>query len=516
MPVKGPVRGAYQIDELVLMDFSQRNFVDLGNHTQSIIMKESIYQPYLTLEIIVNDTAALHEQLPMLGEEIIFMSWKDGESVTQGDPTRYFRKMFYVISLTNLKDPKPTAQTYTIKAASPEFFMDKKLKVYGGWSGDPYSQIAKEVYDKWLSRPLAKKFPGYEKTLHIEDTKGGGNLACPGWSPIKTLEWLASKSQSNTRGTRGALYMYWESMHGVYFKSIETLMQKTNDFGESDIQLKIPQIHLVPPSVSTGEENVQQAYEQLIPDEYSFPQLFNSAHKLEQGMIANRVVGLDYIHHKVYNYDFYYDQQGIQQGHAYAKNILNSSVSFLNPDPDTRQGKFPVVQVTAISGSGDDRTRDVLSGEGFTRSNRMSQLEQIRQLQFEAVVPYSADYETGSFCYVYIPSKAGTQDSSLNGLTSGKYLVTGLDHLLIAGLYKLRVKLVKESLLQNIDEALDLDTGQEENVSPYSGVPVAGGVGVKQPKRVSAQNDALDPLDEETYKQVSFHELTPSEVGPSS
>ena len=40
--IKGPVRGAYEIKELVIMDFAQKNFIDLGNHVQSIIMKESI------------------------------------------------------------------------------------------------------------------------------------------------------------------------------------------------------------------------------------------------------------------------------------------------------------------------------------------------------------------------------------------------------------------------------------------------------------------------------------------
>ena len=53
----------------------------------------------------------------------------------------------------------------------------------------------------------------------------------------------------------------------------------------------------------------------MIPDEYGFPQLFDSVSKLENGMIANRVVGLDYIHHSVLNYDYFYDKQGKQQGH---------------------------------------------------------------------------------------------------------------------------------------------------------------------------------------------------------
>ena len=107
-------------------------------------------------------------------------------------------------------------------------------------------------------------------------------------------------------------------------------------------------------------------------------------------------------------------------------------------------------------------------------------------------------------------------DTSLNGLTSGKYLITGMDHLLIGGLYKLKVRLVKESLLQNIDEALNLTTDEEENVSPYTGNPVAGGVAVKQEKRTSQSNPGLDPLDEDVYKQVTFHELDPPNVGPSS
>ena len=44
-------------------------------------------------------------------------------------------------------------------------------------------------------------------------------------------------------------------------------------------------------------------------------------------------------------------------------------------------------------------------------------------------------------------------DTSLNGLTSGKYLITGMDHLLIGGLYKAKSEIGKRIVTQNIDEA---------------------------------------------------------------
>ena len=516
MAIKGPVRGAYEIKELVMVDFSQTNQIDLAPQVQSLMMKESIYQPYIQLDIIVEDTTALHEQVPLLGEEMIFFTWCDGEGVSK-DTNRLFRKIFYVVSITQMKDPKPTAQTYTIRAYSPEYFQSKKVKVYGGWNSELYSSIAQDVYDKWIARPLSKRFKGYEKSISIEPTKGGYNFCCPGWEPIETLNWLASKSVSQTKGSTGALYFFWESMHGLHFKSIETILQKTNEFAETEMQAKIPQIHLVPANIGGGD-GTTLAYDQNVPDEYNFPLLFDSASKVENGMIANRVVGLDFMHQTVLNYDYYYDKDGKLNGHAYGKNTLNSSVSFLNPDADlaTKQGKFPVVSVAAVSGSGGDTPVKVSAGEGYSRMHRTSQLEQIRQLQIEAMLPYNAEYETGSLCYVFIPSRSGTMNTSLNGLTSGKYLITGMEHLLIGGLWKLRVKLVKESLLQNLDDALDLTTGGTENTDEYSGKPVAGGVSVKKPQRVSAQNASLDPLDEETYKLISFHELSPPDVGPSS
>jgi len=517
--IKGPVRGAYEIKELVIMDFGQKNFIDLGNHVQSIIMKESLYQPYVTLNIVVEDSAALHEQMPMIGEEMIFFSWTDGPGISSGNPARVFRKIFYVHKVTRLKDVKPTAQTYTISAATPEYFQSCKTKVYGGWNKEPISSIVKQVYDGWIKQPLEDKFKGYSKEIQVEETKGSLDFCAPGWRPLETLEWLATKAVSLTRGSHGAFYFCWETMHGLYFKSIETILQNTNEFQETEIQAEIPQMHLVPPSIDgSASDGPKHQYEQMIPDEYGFPQLFDSVSKLENGMIANRVVGLDYIHHSVLNYDYFYDKQGKTQGHAYARNLMNSSVSFLNPDGDAdqRQGKFPKVVVKAISGSHDDAPVNSLSGEGFSSMHRTSQLEQIRQLQMEAIVPYNAEYETGSLCYVFIPSKAGGMDTSLNGLTSGKYLITGMDHLLIGGLYKLKVKLVKESLLQNIDEALNLTTDEEENVSPWTGNPVAGGVAVKSEKRTSQSNPSLDPLDEEVYKQVTFHEQVPPKVGPSS
>ena len=119
----------YQIKELTIMDFGQKNFVDLGNHVQSIIMKESLYQPYVTLKLVVEDSAALHEQMPMIGEEMIFFSWTDGpKGVSTGNPARVFRKLFYVYKVGQLKDVKPTAQTYTIHLRHQNIFNLKRRR----------------------------------------------------------------------------------------------------------------------------------------------------------------------------------------------------------------------------------------------------------------------------------------------------------------------------------------------------------------------------------------------------
>jgi len=114
--------------------------------------------------------------------------------------------------------------TYTLHLVSEEFIINLKSKVMksslnpGTLEPQRISTTVKSLYRQFFKRGrIAKK-------IFIEPTKNPTSLVIPNYPPFKAFNFLASRAISAGQHAVGSSFLFYETIKGFFFVSLETLM----------------------------------------------------------------------------------------------------------------------------------------------------------------------------------------------------------------------------------------------------------------------------------------------------
>ena len=90
------------------------------------------------------------------------------------------------------------------------------------------ADIVRDIYVNCIISETSKKKPARHKpttkNLLVEPTKGIYSVSIPNWNPFKAINFLASRAISSNPYSNGANFVFYETLKGYRFVSIETLM----------------------------------------------------------------------------------------------------------------------------------------------------------------------------------------------------------------------------------------------------------------------------------------------------
>ena len=203
--------------------------------------------------------------------------------------------------------------------------------------------MARDIfYDFFIGSKKPKRQPKTRKPFLVEPTRYKAEMIIPNWNPFKAISFLASKAVAANPDAKGANFVFYQTLQGFRFVSIETLMLggfrlfKEKDDGEvikeyphlirnailgnatNDNSSHIPIFKDTPESDPTMKpfvasykympanmgENKQSSYEAVTS--YKLVESFDTKKNVALGMYANRVITHDLIQMKIDRKDFYY------------------------------------------------------------------------------------------------------------------------------------------------------------------------------------------------------------------
>ena len=384
-PEKQPLRvGDFNITKMKLtsanLDIeaseSGANFLDLTTSVwHELNFYEDIYSPIVSGDITLTDTVGLIESFPIIGEEILDVSFSTagaalpptaGPSAVSSTPPiseapkqvinrfRVYKvdppvqvtdnsrtiKLYFVTDnqFTNLLSK--VRRAYPTMGVSPEFSRQPD-------TDKPYTlaDIARDIfYDFFVGKKKPLRQPTARKPFLVEPTRFPVNIVIPNWNPFKAISFLASKAVAANPETKGANFVFYQTLQGFRFVSIETLMlggfrlfqeKYTNgaavaedyphlavnailETATNDNSSHIPIFNDTPeidpdmkPFVASYKympanmgENKQSSYEAVTS--YRLVDSFDTMKNVALGMYANRVITHDLIRMKVDRKDFHY------------------------------------------------------------------------------------------------------------------------------------------------------------------------------------------------------------------
>ena len=320
--------GDFEILECTILSPSGTGLVNLNvvGRFEEMNIYEDLFSNVLKGTLTMIDTQGLAEQIPLVGDETLFISFSTPGGAGQTIPkntvlgdSRIFseeivRQRFKVYDCKeiNLKD---RVRSYQLFFVSEEYVFSSKTKVSKGYNGQKYSVIVKDVIKK-MNENIKSDF---RKSIYIEETSTPQNIIVPNWSPFQAINFCASRSlsdditpQDQTNASAnpspralGSLFVFYEKLGtGFFYESIETMIGKQKS--QDDIPL-----YLYTPKATEFEPDLKTLYFGV--DAFDIMSSFKTLENLKQGLFGSTLIAYDPIRMKYDKIKYDYHRTTVKQ-----------------------------------------------------------------------------------------------------------------------------------------------------------------------------------------------------------
>ena len=331
-PIEGQIPtwpGDYELQLLTLTSPNREGYINLKAAWSDLNIYEDMFADCLTANIQITDSVGLMESVPIIGEETINIKVKtagierqreeEGEGPFAGSQNEGLIDLkFRVIKISDLIRLNEGTLTYKLSMVSEEFIMNQKLKVKKT-SLDPVtleprkvSDVVKTLYRQFFERGRASK------KIFVEPTKNPTDLIIPNYTPFKAFNFLASRAVSAGKHAVGSSFVFYETVKGYFFVSLETLMAGGGSGYTQEIKMAAPGAPTTMEMVYTQpEQPIKEVYvvqpkrmnakdanpdnvgiEMVAVDSYSFSSNFDVIQNLQKGMYTNTLLTHDLVRMK--------------------------------------------------------------------------------------------------------------------------------------------------------------------------------------------------------------------------
>ena len=380
----GRFPGDFEVQSIFLTSPSFKDpekSIDLSAVWTEINLFEDIYSPAISGDFTVVSSGGFVEGIPIIGEETleIHMSTAGAKTPPMPYPGPHSADEPVTKSVNPLikgkyriyknDPPQPLAKvdgsfSYKFYFVSEEMITNMKIKVQKAYPttmsfGAAYPQMSSPsssdeitidqitrslFYDCFIGTKKPADQNSTSKNFLVEPTTGTVSYVIPNWTPFQALNFLAGRAVSVNSRSPGSNFVFYETLRGYRFVSIETLQaggfrgykleEALNEVSfshykrypsESDAKSASPKASFIPvyerqynqPDIkhtivySTSTQNIRGQAEldrRFIVYNHRLVKSPDSIQNLGVGMYANRMITHDLVKMKVEEWDYHYTE----------------------------------------------------------------------------------------------------------------------------------------------------------------------------------------------------------------
>lgn len=393
--------GEVKVISIELASHSGKKF-DLMFQYYEMSLYEDIFSNTVYGNIMVADSLDMLANMPIIGEEIIYIQYK---TPSMSDTIKY---MGYVHKVSDVADYADKGKTYLLHFTSFETILDSNKKISKFFNG----QVSKVVDDIFHSDSML----GSDKKLNVEETSNQIKFSTPFWSPLKTINHFTSMALTKSKSPT---YVFYETLNGEYnFVSLNYLVAP-----DKKAKLTYRSTRGTTRTVRTDGSVRNMDNEYSLVKSYYIDEMFDYLARLKNGLYSSRLITANTI----------------------SKTIKVSSIDYLTDfDKTNHLNKYPV-----LSSSGTKRKNAALNfvvNQEYTydgqRNLRMDEwLLQRKSLlsgfhdvfRMDIEVNGRTDIHAGDVVYIEIMksetnNKGETNTDNQNNYYTGRFLIAAINH----------------------------------------------------------------------------------------
>lgn len=420
--------GRYILETLELENFDG-NTVDLTDFFSSVSYTEDIFNPCIYGSVTIVDGIDFHQYLPICGEEKLRLVYRS----TEEDE---IDKTFRVYRIGNKRTVDNNREAYTIYFCSEEMVTSKRIRVSKSYKNRSIADIVSDITSNYLET---------EKDVIIDDTLGQHHIIIPNLSPLQAIQWCSANARSPN--SDGALYSFYEDKDGLRFANIETLMEEEPINPDNPIKYNVQGVERDNqrfPETSLVSYDIERASKDLLS-------------ALDDGVFANRTVGIDILTKEYRINDYSYDEDFDTSVHLDTEKLISPSYEFFEPEQrisyrPTRSYRFD------SSYFQDNHTDEQYTEPENITGHRTAQLGQLTSIAVNGQMYGITKYTCGKTVLLNIPNNTEydpNKSEEDHKYLTGKFLIKSCKHTLTIDGYTMDIVFVKDTLNSELEYDLD-------------------------------------------------------------
>lgn len=359
------------------------------------IFEDVLESPSITATLLLADPVNIPDSLPIVGGERIGIRFK----TPSYEDEEFLEFVIYKVGPRIIPKENTRHQLYSLFLCTVDRYVDSYTDVSQAFNGT-YGDIVNKTLNILKST----------KNVDVDDTTSIQKFVAPYWSPLKICQWCAKRSV----GTTFEPYVFYETLDGYNFKSLKTLYAQT----------PYDRFFIEPKKTIGMSTDIQKLFRTLIDFEY-----LESNDKLVQnseGILGSTVYKLDVtdktITKSVYDYTDMFSITDSLKLEAYelyddiGKDKRNKAFFMLSRVDNSDLGLYYRKMIMGLMGS--YRMRVMIQGDSSIRAGMVINLD--------------------------VPARRTAIDNT-EQLTSGKWFVKSLRHILKRNAYFTVLEIVKDS-----------------------------------------------------------------------
>lgn len=413
--------GDVSIEKAVIIT-SRGVFQNITGQVLQVQVFEDIFAPFISGSLVIKDTLDLSNLFPLVGEEFLQLKIS-----TPTLPRGNIEGTFHVYKMSDQTKVGDRATAYELNFISMEALVDTNKKISKVFSGKISDVAGRFVLDPTDGLESGKQFL-------VENTRNSIKYISNFWSPVKNLTYLAENAISETQSPS---FLFFENRDGFNFRSLEKLYK-----GEVVQKFIMDKYTRDDFPMGGNALNILEDYKRI--STFDVPQSYDYMDRLRSGMMSSRLISYDSTKKMYTAKNYSAAKRFSSQGHLNNNPLFTDKASYRS---SALQILYPRAFET-FSSFGDTTNARVIQ-------ERISFLKMAEAQKVVISVAGRCDYTVGMVVDVTMfqnkpVQKKDTQDSLIDKILSGKYLVAAINHIITLEGHTCSMELVKDSSLKEL------------------------------------------------------------------
>lgn len=430
--------GDVDVQDLLIMS-SVGTVLDVKDYLVELNIYEDIFSNFLTGDLLLSDSRNLIKEMPLIGEEFLIVKIR---TPSLSETINRFFRIYGIVDRIITKDHN--TQLYRLKFSSVEAITDSLIPLHNSFNGR-IDLVVKKIYDDYLKSiknftvtksndNISVEMKGDDINLVVlSETDNSVKFVSPGWSPMQCINWLCSKSIPKTG--KACNFLFWETIHGFYYGSAESLFYMNDTINIGTYTYAIP----------NNRDTLDIATKMYLIEDLTSHSITDYFSNFRRGYLANKLVNIDMTKKSYNNYIYDHVDNFDNYKHTEFVNPKSLFTSFASRNANTNINFYPT-----NTGLFSDIDKNVNERIGEIYGNRKSNLQDLQNFKLNIVVPGRTDVEAGSKLTIYVPNIGPKAEEDLSNPIpdtsfSGDYLITAICHKINLLKHNMIMEVVKDS-----------------------------------------------------------------------